>query len=83
METKNFRPSKPTVFILLVALGQWAVQVFDWFQRGNVIDAWLIANRDTVLGHGLIVFIDNAWVVLLIALVLWWHDVDLKKRLGH
>jgi hypothetical protein len=77
----KFRPSRPTLLALLLGAGSWGVQIFDWFQRGSVVDTWLVTNRTTMLGHGLIGFVDNAWAITIFALFFWWHDVDLRTRL--
>ena len=76
------RPSTPTVVSLAIGLGGAAVKVWDWLDRANGLQAWLTANKGSVLGDLATQALNNAWIFFLVGVLLWWHDVETKKHLS-
>ncbi len=74
-------PSRPTLFTLFLG-ALWLIgRLIDSFDRAHTVDVWLAANKDNLYGHLGAQALDNAWVFLLLGLVLWWHDNEERRDL--
>ena len=67
-------PSKVAIVSILAGAGFRIVDAWDWLGRASGLDSWLTTNRTTFPGEIVTQLEHNAWALIVIGLLFWWHD---------
>lgn len=68
------RPSRPTIFALVVGVLSYGGRVWDALDHSHALETWLKHGSLGVFGELVSQLIANGWLFVFLGLILWWHD---------